>query len=218
VWTAAHCLHDARATGVFIGTRPGQDGIEVPVVRAVPHPAFDYDTLVNDVGIVTLAWDAPTEPLPLLGSERASALTGQELRLVGFGRAGSGDSGPPMKRIGTAVITALSDKTLRYQARPASTCFKDSGGPGLVALDREYVVGITSSSTIRCDSNGSHTRADAYARDFIDPQLNASDAAVADEATGCTMAGARATLAPAGAISLLGGALLLLAVRWLSRC
>jgi secreted trypsin-like serine protease len=211
VLTAAHCLHDARATGVFIGVRPGEDGIVVPVVRAVPHPAFDYDTMAHDVGIVTLAQDAPVAPLPLLGAERAATLTGQELRLVGFGRAGTLDHGPAVKRVGTAVITALSAQSLRYQARPASTCFKDSGGPGLVALDREYVVGITSSSTIRCDSTGLHTRADAYARDFIEPQLNAGD--VDPAAAGCATAGARAPLPSAVALGLLGGVWLLLALR-----
>jgi secreted trypsin-like serine protease len=176
VLTAAHCLADARPSAVFVGSRPSQGGIAVSVVGAVAHPDYDNDTLANDLAMVTLAIAAPATPLPLLPAKRANFLDGRAIRLVGFGKPSASGPAPPVKRTGTAQISAVAATTFDYRAAPSATCVLDSGGPSLVTLDREFVAGITSTGDFDCKNAGTHTRVDAYVQSFIAPRLAVAEA------------------------------------------
>lgn len=172
VLTAAHCLQLMTPSQVYLGTRPSADGQRLQVARTVIHPRFSFIGLQDDIGLVELVERAPVEPLPLMEQPLDPAIVGSTVRLVGFGTTSSTDTDPPLKRTGMAKISALDAQKLTLQAAPSQTCLTDSGAPVLLARDgREYVAGVSSSGDARCEEYARAVRVDAFADDFILPEV-----------------------------------------------
>jgi trypsin len=72
--TAAHCLDgvSASATRFVPGASLSSPEYTLAVARLKMHPSYDSANITNDVGLVTLAADAPVASLPLLQSTDAS--------------------------------------------------------------------------------------------------------------------------------------------------
>jgi secreted trypsin-like serine protease len=172
VLTAAHCLQLMTPSQVYLGTRPAADGQRLQVARTVIHPRFSFIGLQDDIGLVELVERAPVEPLPLMEQPLDPAIAGSTVRLVGFGTISSTDTGPPLKRTGTARISALDAQKLTLQGAPSQTCLTDSGAPVLYRLDgREYVAGVASSGDAQCQQYARAVRVDASSQDFILPEM-----------------------------------------------
>ncbi len=172
--TAAHCLHEAEPERLAFAigpdaTRPEQS---LPVVALRPHPAFDPYDLEHDLGLVTLAADAPVEPLPRLPAMDASWV-GTDLFFVGYGVTnGTTGRGAGRKRAVWIAVSHVEPTTFEYDDPERNTCYGDSGGPAF-HVDREghhLLAGVTSWGDRRCTQFGVDTRLDAY-RAFLDAAL-----------------------------------------------
>lgn len=172
VLTAAHCLQLMTPSQVYLGTRPSAGGQRLQVARTVIHPRFSFIGLQDDIGLVELVERAPVEPLPLMEQPLDPAIAGSTVRLIGFGTTSSTDTDPPLKRTGTARISALDAQKLTLQGAPSQTCLTDSGAPVLYQLDgREYVAGVASSGDAQCQQYARAVRVDASSHDFILPEM-----------------------------------------------
>jgi secreted trypsin-like serine protease len=172
VLTAAHCLQSMTPSEVYLGTRPAGDGRRLQVARTIIHPGFSFIGLQDDLGLVELVERAPVDPLPLLEQPLDPTFAGSTVRLVGFGSISSTDTEPPLKRTGTARISALDARKFTFGAAPSQPCLADSGAPVLQEQGgREYLAGITSSGDARCQEYARAVRVDVYADDFILPQM-----------------------------------------------
>ena len=169
VLTAAHCISDGPVTSVAFGSDP-HFGSSVNVSRVTVHPQFELATLRNDIAALELGAPGP-EPLPwLFDSVLMTTLRGSSVDVVGFGRTAPFDGSPSMKRSGTALVSEIGAETISLAPAASTTCFKDSGGPALVKLDREYVVGIASHGDSLCEFSSVHSRVDIH-REFIERRL-----------------------------------------------
>jgi secreted trypsin-like serine protease len=187
VLTAGHCIATLRirgATAVF-GRSPDA-GTPMRITYAEEHPAFDPSSLANDLGVVLLERDALDAPVALPPHTLDGSLEGTTLRLVGFGRGGSGDDARPMKRQGTTTIARASRATFTFEPHPSQTCEGDSGGPAFMSLDgKQVLLGIASFGDAQCASFGTHTRVDAYMTAYLEPLLRAASRRDAVEADRC---------------------------------
>ncbi|MBK9036969.1 MAG: trypsin-like serine protease [Myxococcales bacterium] len=161
VITAAHCAV-LRPSAIVIGTARGAGG-EIAVATALAHPDFGYAGLVNDLGLLILADDAPPPLVPRAGEPPP---IGAIVRLVGFGATSVTDLGG-IKHEGLAQVTAVSADELSLAPDPASACHGDSGGAVLADLGGgEALVGVISSGDAGCVT-GQVTRIDVH-RALID--------------------------------------------------
>jgi secreted trypsin-like serine protease len=170
VLTAAHCVVPTPPDHVFFGSRPSQsDGQVIDVGGTRAHPAFDPESLKNDVAVVGLARKVTaTRPIALSRDPFDPSFTGKAIRLVGFGFPDGSEDGSLEKRSGETKIESFTDEDFRFEARPAQTCLGDSGGPALATVEGvEVLVGIASSGDAGCEEYGRHVRVDRYAS-FID--------------------------------------------------
>jgi secreted trypsin-like serine protease len=173
VLTAAHCLQPPMSPSeVYIGKRPPADGQRRAVARTIVHPRFSFIGLQNDLGLVELVDSALVTPLPLIRRPLDQAWVGSIVRLAGFGSTSSTDREAPLKRTGTAKVTALAQQKFTLQGAPSQTCLADSGAPALYEEDGvEYVVGVSSSGDAHCQEHAQAVRVDAFADDFILPAI-----------------------------------------------
>ena len=78
----------------------------------------------------------------------------------------------PLKRTGTAKVTALAQQKFAFQGTPSQTCLTDSGAPVLHERDGvEYVAGVSSSGDAHCREYAQAMLVDAFADDFILPAI-----------------------------------------------
>ena len=173
VLTAAHCVHVDPV--VFFGSSLSEGGTSIDVAEARTHPGFQPDTLAHDVGLLLLVEPAPIGATPWpLAVELDAGAVGAEVRLVGFGHSAATGDVEHFKRQGTARIESYDERILRLAPSPSQTCHGDSGGPAFLSRDLvEYVVGITSYGDPACASFGVDVRVDRYARDLVQPYLDA---------------------------------------------
>lgn len=134
VLTAAHCVKPEPLGRAIFGVSFGKRTAERRVVLARKSPMYDGGGGPHDLGLMLLAADAPVAPLPIDRRAMDQSLVGEEVRMVGYGRAGE-TSG--VKHEGTAELTAVYPFVLRAGDGPAYSCFGDSGGPWFLQVDGE---------------------------------------------------------------------------------
>jgi secreted trypsin-like serine protease len=183
VLTAAHCVASrqerllAGGATIFFGADPLVGGEHRRAIDVVLPDTYDPATLASDIGLVRLGAPAPerVEPVPLLQAGSGVALAGSQVRIIGFGVRSADEYVPAGKTTGTATVAGIDDDIMVIESSPSQTCFGDSGGPALIHVgDFEVLAGIASRGTRDCAELAIHVRADAYAADFIIPQLEAS--------------------------------------------
>ncbi len=166
VVTAAHCTKGVSASGLrfVLGASIASPEASLAVASVKPHPSFSSSSLANDIGLVTLAADAPVAPLGVLGA-MDSSFVGKKLLFVGYGASnGVNQTGAGQKRAVTMSIAKVSATTFSYQDPGRNTCNGDSGGPAFVqdAAGAYLVAGVTSYGDATCTSYGVDTRVDPY--------------------------------------------------------
>lgn len=172
ILTAAHCVTASGPGLAVFGADRSQPDRVIAVVERRVHPAFDPDTLDNDVAVLLLASAPGYAAWPVWDEPLSSADRGRTVRLVGFGRtaAGTGDAG--IKRQGTAAIGIVTAGSFAIEPAPSQTCLGDSGGPAFAVEDGvEVMVGLTSSGDPECAFQGADVRTDVHAGPFIVPYL-----------------------------------------------
>lgn len=198
VLTAGHCYQDGMGarggiTAIFFGadiTYPlGASVTVVGTVQAVRHPGFDSASLTNNLALVELDADAPSQAAPLLREtlDDVPGLIGPSFTFVGYGIDGQGTRGVrevavfPIDALGPAEVgldtgTGPIDATeFYYRAAMKDTCTGDAGGPAfLPRAGVERVAGSTSHGDPACAVDGRDARTDTpQIAAFIQPTLDA---------------------------------------------
>lgn len=117
VVTAAHCVVDEKSgrvrtpdeIAVGVGPDLRSAGLRIVAVGAVtPNPAYNRDSTVNDVAVLTLVTPVPDVPVLLAVSpaEAADLLsTGAAVQVVGWGNTSTtGNNFPNTLRVGSLVL------------------------------------------------------------------------------------------------------------------
>ena len=179
VLTASHCTDGTSSARVYFDSevtadyRNGQGGV---VGTPVTHPAFNPNTLRNDVAVVELHRAADvTGPYPTLVGEgflsrlkRAHEL--QDDRFVAVGYGGVPQFPPPiitfdlLRRKAVSHYGGLTRNNLHLHQNPnpdgaGGTCFGDSGGPHFWKRTLK-VVAVTSWGDAICRTNDMTQRLD----------------------------------------------------------
>jgi secreted trypsin-like serine protease len=179
VLTAAHCIDGMQPGSLEFGFGPDQYQIDVtvPVAAVAQHPQWDSQNLANDVGVLTLAQDAPIAPVTMNPSMDQSWI-GKVVTLVGYGVTdGASQTGIGTKRMVDVTIDSLDAATLHYTTEQGKTaCNGDSGGPAFYEENGQLlVVGVTSYGDQQCQQYGVYTRVDAFL-DWVQQQITAPTA------------------------------------------
>jgi V8-like Glu-specific endopeptidase len=136
-----------------------------------------YDTLFNvnnlsgghDIAVAILASPTSVTPIPINRSSTVSGLTGQPVRLVGYGNDnGSAGTGAGLKRQTTTTLVEARATLLHIGNSQKETCNGDSGGPAFMDFGGvAKLVGVTSYGQVGCTGGGWDTRVDVYGT-FLD--------------------------------------------------
>jgi hypothetical protein len=194
VLTAGHCYtSNAGPKGGILKILFGPDlgaasVVSVDTIKAVRHPGYDDKTLSNDLCLVELASDAPSQAAPLLRETLTNgpAFIGPNFTFVGYGDDGLGNFGLrrvvtlPIEVIGPANVGIatgsgpIDDTMFFFEVPKKNTCNGDSGGPAFVVRSGvERVAGSTSSGDDKCVIDGTDARTDAPAiAAFIQPTID----------------------------------------------
>ncbi len=192
ILTAGHCLDDNHASNYLVGFGADKSSAtRIPVALVMRHPQYDANKLINDVGLIRLAADAPADvaPIPPLPARLAlgQADVNAAVDFIGFGDTEGGFGGSYGTKLHVVdnldVICdtpagcpfkgeTVSPWTVCYDQQPGGPCSGDSGGPATLTREgQEYVVGITSYGDQGCAVFGCSTKVDHFA-DFIDAFLH----------------------------------------------
>lgn len=181
VITAAHCLENnpPNALAVFFGpvlddaTILGDD-VLVPVSGGRAHPGFDAATHANDIAVLILERAAPAGITPIaLQRQPLPDISGETVRLVGYGIDAITSTTVGTRRSGTALVTEVGADDLRMAPGPAMSCQGDSGGPVLYgAPGAEQLIGVTTWGDAACADFGVAARVDRYIDTFVQPILD----------------------------------------------
>lgn len=133
--TAAHCIGGIEMIG--FGEDVGNPAITVATESCTAHPDYDYYGI--DLGVCTLAEDAPAIAMVpvLMGCEADELTPGHEIVLAGFGQDDEASgTGGGIKRTTTNTVDEIS---LEYNeayllGNYMGSCYGDSGGPAYVQL------------------------------------------------------------------------------------
>jgi secreted trypsin-like serine protease len=149
ILTAAHCFADGGTSARVLNQYFSYGSSRVQV-----HPSFNPNVISdqNDVAIITIAQNAPVNPVPITTSRSTAA--GDTVVTYGFGLDQSNDtyigrieSGEAPLKATTLDVTAVSDFSVQSLSDGSGdTCQGDSGGsllldgndgqPGVVAIVR----------------------------------------------------------------------------------
>jgi secreted trypsin-like serine protease len=178
VLTASHCTFGTSSARVYFDTevtadyRNGKGGV---VGTPVTHPAFNPNTLENDLAVVELHRAAVGEGF-LSSLKRAHEL--QDDRFVAVGYGGVPQFPPPiitfdlLRRKAVSNYAGLTRNNLHLHQNPnpddaGGTCFGDSGGPHFWKRTLK-VVAVTSWGDAICRTNDMTQRLDiASAQRFL---------------------------------------------------
>lgn len=162
VLAAAHCRELVDIRLAFFGDDLDAGGLQVPLSKAIVHPAFDDVTFDADVAVFLLDAEAPAEAGPPLPLATRAPLVGEDLRFVGFGWTEIDQGGTyGVRTTLSAPVTEVAPTTFRYGI---ATCNGDSGGPAFALEgEAEVIAGLTSFGDAACAEYGVDTRLDAYA-------------------------------------------------------
>jgi MYXO-CTERM domain-containing protein len=198
VLTAGHCYTPGQGaqggiTKIYFGDKisPNQSPkpLTVDTVKAVRHPGYNDTTLTNDLTMVQLAADAPSQPVPILRETMSNTADyiGPNFTFVGYGNDGSYHYDTrrvavfPIDRVGPASDVGLDthsgpiDATMfYYRVANKNTCDGDSGGPAFFVRDGvERLAGSTSYGDNACTVDGVDARTDGPAiMAFIQPMID----------------------------------------------
>ncbi|MBW2258196.1 MAG: trypsin-like serine protease, partial [Deltaproteobacteria bacterium] len=185
VLTAAHCL-DVASGGknfvtmppsllaiyaIYVGDDPFVDIVEhlYLVTETHIHTAYDRRELLNDLGLVRLAWEVTeSPPVPYLPARLG--ITALDVGVVdNINFAGFGDTEDPqvygikMQVDGTLAsvgcgVAGCPDEgdgptMFSYVQAPSGPCFGDSGGPAFIQRCKPFVAGVTSYGDQNCYIN-----------------------------------------------------------------
>jgi V8-like Glu-specific endopeptidase len=174
--TAAHCLQGFKNQVADMTFILGSD-IKAPVFTCkiedfVYHDSFDPNPGTtgynNDIGLVYLAKEPSTKPVPLhrgAPSWESIKTPPTNLTFVGFGLDMIDDTmfGKGTKRQASWPINKVLDHTIVFNAMGMSTCEGDSGGPAFLMINKQPVlVAVTSGGNSRCNGDGFSTRVDSF--------------------------------------------------------
>ncbi len=186
--TAAHCIDPAHqgAASVIVRAmnKPDDTNLRssdfIDTTDKTWHPGWNAGASQSpfDIGLVLLA-TAPTNatPRPLLRTPPAS-WSGQQLRLVGYGRTAAGTADSGTRRTATVSVTTSTANILEFGTAGATgICAGDSGGPGFLrGTDNvERVAGIHSYTLSAQCGQGADIRVDANAASLIEPWIALKD-------------------------------------------
>jgi MYXO-CTERM domain-containing protein len=193
VLTAAHCVDPATVgTGkdffIFLGDNINDSTQNVTsnfiaVSSTVYNMAFDPNNLMggNDTAVAGTLTAIPRTPLTVNTTPITNADVNQNLRVVGFGISSGTDSTGTtagIKRQVTTPLLQFDDAFLEFGSASQNTCEGDSGGPAFIKRNGvEVIGGITSFGDAGCTQGGFDTRVDAYWTSFIQPNMEAAEAA-----------------------------------------
>jgi MYXO-CTERM domain-containing protein len=165
VLTAAHCLggNPPNAIGVFFGeVLDASTASLVPVVGGRAHPGFDEATHANDIAVLILASDAAGVTPLAIQRDPLPDLSGQSVRIVGYGIDDIASTAIGIKREGMSRITQIDANDVRTEPAPAMSCHGDSGGP-ILAGSPEVVIAVATWGDPACAQFGVAARLDPYA-------------------------------------------------------
>ena len=192
VLTAAHCVHNKRATDIKVVI--GETDVDLAylfnryhrVKSMVTHPGFVHANWSHDIAILTLATEADPKlepiclPLAMVDFQRSHRF--QRLIVAGWGRLASGNSLKPSK-LHQVTLPAVDDArceaawftngvSSRWQlcagAAGRDTCVYDSGSPLMDTgghRSQVTLAGITSFGSSKCGEAGKpgvYTRVTSY--------------------------------------------------------
>jgi secreted trypsin-like serine protease len=186
VLTAAHCTEGTASAYAYFEIRVPDDFRENPTgLAGTPHtnPAYNPNTLANDVGVVILDDPVNLDEYPVIASEGflSELKAAHEIRddvFVAVGYGGVTGSPPPVitfdlvRRYSESPYGGLTRNNLHLRQNPISTgsggtCFGDSGGPHFWE-DTLIIVSVTSWGDAICRSNDMTQRIDiASVLDFL---------------------------------------------------
>lgn len=168
--TAAHCVDIPDAAGFFVYF--GSDAnVEVDpgalfatfAESVVAHPAWDPETLDNDIGLMFLEDLVPIVPAQLRTAPLAQTDLGAPVHLVGWGITGGGEDDGGVKRHVVSELFDFDQTLVAVGAPEANTCNGDSGGPAFLERDGvEELIGVTSFGDTDCVLDGFSTRVDSF--------------------------------------------------------
>ena len=166
VVTAAHCVVDMlpREVKFVLGANAYSPDTVLSVSALRAHPYYDDWSLDNDIGLVTLAADAPVAPVGLLGDMDGSFI-GERFIFVGFGVSnGYRQTGAGVKRAVTIPIAEVAPTQFTTTAAGVNTCSGDSGGPAFYTHPSGTLLlaGTTSYGDEYCVEYGTDMRVDPY--------------------------------------------------------
>lgn len=169
VLTAAHCVDGFTASRMQFGIGPSLSSLEsvVAVKNLRRHPAYNAQSIANDIATVELTSDAPVEPMPV-AQTLGQGDVGADFLFVGYGLSnGIKGTGAGTKRAVWIEISELGDTQFAYSDVGKNTCNGDSGGPAFVERNGELqIAGVTSFGDSNCTQYGVDTRVDAFL-DFL---------------------------------------------------
>jgi secreted trypsin-like serine protease len=187
VLTAAHCTLGVERTYAYFQVTVPDDFREHPTGVpgfAYTHPAFNPNTLQNDVGIVELDRAVNLAAYPTIVAEgflsqlkRSGAIRDDRFVAVGYG--GVNGWPPPnitydyVRRVSWSPYGGLTRNNLHLQANSnatggGGTCFGDSGGPHFWN-DTLTIASVTSWGDAICRSNDMTQRIDiASVQDWLE--------------------------------------------------
>jgi len=175
VLTAAHCFSPARKTNVgtayvgvynlcYGGECGKSEGQHIEVVRAIPHPAYNDGTMVNDIALLELASEVVgIEPVPIAtqGFSVTDNFGGEAaVEVYGWGDVNKGANAfdhPSVLQVGGLDLVSQSACNSEYgyskteilasmvcaRRQGIDACQGDSGGP-LYHMKRGELVGVVS--------------------------------------------------------------------------
>jgi secreted trypsin-like serine protease len=186
VLTAGHCTEGTASAYAYFTITVPDDFRENPTgLAGTPHtnPAYNPNTLANDVGVVILDDPVNLDEYPVIASEGflSELKAAHEIRddvFVAVGYGGVTGSPPPVitfdlvRRYSESPYGGLTRNNLHLLQNPISTgsggtCFGDSGGPHFWE-DTLIIVSVTSWGDAICRSNDMTQRIDiASVLDFL---------------------------------------------------
>lgn len=219
VLTAAHCTTtDPRcAKGSCVAAEPSHyqvgGGVDpfgyadwiVGVTEVHPHPDYDGENLVGDIGILVLDEAPPVTPIAWQRTrDEARYADGTTFRQVGYGLADAADENSSgVKRTGAFVIRTHDDTEFAYGNADVNACQGDSGGPAIEVVNgKDVVIGTSSYGDPNCGIYAVDMRTDDNA-DFIGQFAPAPSTSKKKNLFGCSVG---ATTREAGVLPIALGA------------
>lgn len=195
--TAAHCADpdfESGATSMTIRATNEPDDTMlmmsdmIPVTTVRLHPSWNAGNPNSDFDIALLLLaTAPVGVTPAPRPAGTVSLSGQTVKLVGYGRSSTDPATSGTRRSVMSAVTSVQSATFHFGSGSAGTCVGDSGGPAFLGSE---VVGVHSRGNSTCGTDDVDIRVDAY-KTFIDTFIAANDPASCSAdgrcGSGCTM-------------------------------